>query len=875
MSGQGLSTVHEEIPDLGEDLPTPRSPGMAPRQRILRAAAALFDRRGVQATTVADICAASNTSKSQLYRHFASKQRLAGSVLHYQAEQLMAQQRRELGAVVSLEGLRRWRDGLIPQEIERDGGSRFVLAMVNQLADHDEQARTQAAGYFTELQVLLADALRRLQHIGRFSLRADPDALAVGLLGPLRGGDQEARTSRKAGPLADAVGLVFGVGKAGDPALLLATKSAPPAVRAQLVERAALIEILSTEPSRRLTLLSAPAGWGKTTLLAQWVSGADDSHRRGWLSLDASDNDPARFWICAIAALRNASPGVASRAFELIKMGADPAQVVLPTLLNELAAIDYQIALILDDYHLVENRAVHEQVAFVTERMPPTLGLLIATRSDPLLPLARLRARGELLEVRTEQLRFRAGEAAHLLSDVLGLDLTDAQVHLLFRRTEGWAAGLYLAGLSLAGRADAATFIQTFAGDHRHIVDYLIAEVLDGQPPQRRDFLLRTSLLPRLNGSLCDAVLQTGGSASVLETIERENLFCLPLDSSRRWYRYHQLFAELLRTELHRTEPDLIPGLHHRASAWFAGQGLIDEAVQHLVAAGDLAGTAELIAANWATAFNRGRLSTVSGWLDLLPAETVSGDPRLSVARAWIALDSGHLDEAGAWIEAVEATLPTDTTDVDTLGAQVVVLRAVHRFKSGDLAGALDTAARAITLDLGDAPLGEPAAYCIYGAALYFSGDTGDAQGAYRAAVRLAEKVGNHLARTYALGYLAMISAHQGQLAEAEQQIRRASGSSTDLADEEHFVDMMVSLATAIVLDMRGEVAAAAEAADMAVMLARRGGGILEVANALLARAQILGHLGEHPEAQASRNEAATLCGAVPMPAPRLGCSPR
>jgi LuxR family transcriptional regulator, maltose regulon positive regulatory protein len=653
--------------------------------------------------------------------------------------------------------------------------------------------------------------------------------------------------------------VAFGVGDAGEPAVLLATKSAPPAIRAQLIERAGLIDILSAEPARKLTVLSAPAGWGKTTLLAQWVSGADDSHRRGWLSLDASDNDPARFWICAIAALRKASPGVASRAFELARMGADPAQVVLPTLLNELAAIDFQIALILDDYHLVENRTVHEQVAFVIERMPQTFRLLIATRSDPVLPLARLRARGELLEVRTEELRLGAGEAAHLLTDVLGLNLTDAQVQLLFRRTEGWVAGLYLAGLSLKGRPDAAMFIQTFAGDNRHIVDYLIAEVLDGQAPGRRNFLLRTSLLLRLNGALCDAVLQTSGSASVLETIERENLFLLPLDVSRRWYRYHQLFAELLRTELHRTEPDLIASLHQRASAWFAGQGLIDEAVHHLVAADDIAGTAELIAANWATAFNGGRVSTVSGWLDLLAPETVSGDPRLSVARAWIALDSGHLDDAGAWIEAVQATLPTDTTDVDTIGAQVVVLRAVHRFKSGDVAGALDTAQRAITLDLGDAPLGGPAAYCIYGSALYFSGNTHDAQDAYRQAVALAEKVGNHLARTYALGYLAMISAQQGQLAEAEQQIRRATGSRRDLADEEHFVDMMVSLATAIILDMRGDAAAAAEAADMAVVLARRGGGILELANALLARAQILGHLGERPQAQASRNEAATM----------------
>jgi LuxR family maltose regulon positive regulatory protein len=589
------------------------------------------------------------------------------------------------------------------------------------------------------------------------------------------------------------------------------------------------------------------------------VGGADDVRRRGWLSLDTSDNDPARFWACAIAALDTASPGVAPRALELIKMGADPRQVVLPTLLDELAAIDCQIALILDDYHLVENRTVHEQVGFVVERLPRTFRLVIATRSDPALPLARLRARGELLELRAEELRFQAGEAADLLDGVLGFKLTDAQVQLLFRRTEGWAAGLYLAGLSLAGRTDAAAFIEDFAGDNRHIVDYLIAEVLDGQPPHIRSFLLRTSVLGRLSGTLCDAVLQTTGSASVLEAIERDNLFLLPLDVSRRWYRYHQLFAELLRTELHCSELDLIPSLHQRASDWFAGEGLTDEAVHHLVAAGDMHGAAELIAASWTTAFNLGRLSTVSGWLDMLPSETVSSNPRLSLARAWVALDSGHLDDAACWIEAVQAARGGGTTDVDDMGAKVVVLRAVHRFRSGDLPSALDTARRAISLDLGDAPVGGPIAYCVYGAALYFSGDTHDAQGAFRTAVSLAEKFGNLLAHRYALGYLAMISAQNGQLAAAEELIRRATGSSRDLADEEHFVDMMVSLATAIILDMRRDARAAAEAADMAVGLARRGAGILEVANALLARAEIFGHLGEHPQRQASRNEAAML----------------
>jgi LuxR family transcriptional regulator, maltose regulon positive regulatory protein len=647
--------------------------------------------------------------------------------------------------------------------------------------------------------------------------------------------------------------------EAGEPALLLAAKSAPPAIRTRLIERAALIQILSAEPSRKLTLLSAPAGWGKTTLLAQWASRADDRRRRGWLSLDASDNDPARFWACVIAALGKASPGVAPRAFELIKMGADPRQVVLPTLLDELAAIDYQIALVLDDYHLVENRTVHEQVSFVVERMPQTFQLVIATRSDPMLPLARLRARGELLELRAEELRFQAGEAADLLGGVLGLKLTDAQVQLLFRRTEGWAAGLHLAGLSLAGRTDAAAFIQTFAGDNRHIVDYLMAEVLDGQPPELRDFLLRTSVLGRLSGELCDAMLQTSGSAAVLEKIERENLFVVPLDMSRHWYRYHQLFGELLRTELRRSEPDLVADLHRRAATWFETEGLIDEAVRHLLAGGDIARGADLISVNWADEFNGGGLSTVSGWLDLLPEETVLQDPRLSVARAWIALSVGQLDDAAEWIEAVETRSAADTAAGGAISAQVVVLRAVHSFKTGEVAAALETARRAVTLDLGEAALGRSSAYCIYGSALYFSGSTDEAQAAFRRAVQLAEEVGDRRARTYALGHLALISAEHGQLADAERQIRRASGSSRDLADAEHLVDVMVSLATAELLAMRGDEAAAVAAADMAVMSARQGGAILEVAKTLLVRAEIFEHVGDHQTAKAILEEVGTL----------------
>ncbi|OBI54408.1 LuxR C-terminal-related transcriptional regulator [Mycobacterium sp. E796] len=648
-----------------------------------------------------------------------------------------------------------------------------------------------------------------------------------------------------------------GFGEAAARAVLLGTKLHIPAVGAQLVHRTTLLDALSAGRRRRLTLLSAPAGWGKTTLLAQWVLGADNDQRFGWLSLDSSDNDPVWFWMYVIAALQKISPAVGIRAVELLAMGADPVQVVLPTLLNDLDTVDGPMALILDDYHLVVSRAVHEQLAFFISRMPADLHLVLATRSDPMLPLARLRASGELAEMRTDDLRFGPDEAVHLLNGVLGLDLADEDIKLLHRRTEGWAAGLYLAALSLAGRVDAPAFIRTFAGDNRHIVDYLMAEVLEGQPPELRSFLLRTSVLGRLSGPLCDAILQTSDSAANLEKIERENLFVVPLDMARHWYRYHQLFGELLRTELRRSEPDLVPELHRRAATWFESEGLIDEAVRHLVAGGDVARSADLIAADWVDEFNGGGLSTVAGMLDLLPEETVLLDPRLSVARAWIALSVGRLDDAAGWIEAVETGSAGDTADA--ISAQVVVLRAVHSFKTAQVTAALETARQAITLDLPEAPLGRAMAYGTYGSALYFSGSTAEAQAAFQRAVELAENVGDRRARSYALGHLALISAEADQLADAERRIRRASGSSRPLTDAEHLVDVMVSLATAEVLRMRGDAAAAVDAADMAVASARQGGAILEVAKTLSVRAKLSEQLGDHHNAKVIAEEVAAL----------------
>jgi len=654
---------------------------------------------------------------------------------------------------------------------------------------------------------------------------------------------------------------IEGVSQTGERAIVLATKLNSPHISDQLIQRTTLLDAMAVALRRKITLVSAPAGWGKTTLLAQWVA----SHTRaaggpayGWLSIDPPDDDPVRFWTYVISALHKASPAVGGRALELVGMGASSLLAALPTLLNEVAAAADELVMILDDYHLITNPAVHEQMEFVLTRMPANLHMVLATRADPALPLARFRAGGELTEMRGDDLRFQPEEAGQLFNAVLHLGLTDDDVELLYRRTEGWAAGLYLAALSLSGRSDTDAVIKTFDGDHRYIADYLMAEVLDRQPQKRRRFLLRTSILRKLNGALCDAVLHDTDSASVLEAIERENLFVIPLDLSRRWYRYHHLLADLLRIELRRSEPEIVPELHRRAAAWSTSKGLIDAAVYHLTAAGDINATSQFIAEHWVDEFNADGLSTVTGWLDSLPDKIVRQDPRLSVPRAWIAVNEGRVNEAAGWIDAIEARADADGTAGGTIAAQALVLRAIHAFKIGDITTSRETARRATELDLGDAPLARSGLYCIYGNALYFSGYRAAAQAAYRQAAAHAEKVGDRRYLIYALGYLALIAAEAGDITSAEQLVRRANGGSAVLGAQEYFVGVMVCMAAAEIFSRRGDVDAAADAISMAVASARQGGAIPEIVKALLAQAEIAERLGDHHTARTARQEASS-----------------
>jgi LuxR family transcriptional regulator, maltose regulon positive regulatory protein len=379
---------------------------------------------------------------------------------------------------------------------------------------------------------------------------------------------------------------------------LLATKLYVPRLQAGFVPRGRLVSWVGEGLARGLLLICAPAGFGKTSLLADWARGGQSPV--AWLSLDTGDNDPVRFWRHVVAALDRVEPGVAGRLLPLLGPPAPRSfDGLITALINELDAQpgESEVALVLDDYHLIEAQPVHGSLAFLLEHRPPRLQLVLASRADPPLPLARLRARGQLAELRAAELRFTRQEAAAVLREAADPDLPlpEAAVAALAARTEGWVAGLQLAGLSLRGQPDVAGFVESFSGSHRYVLDFLTEEVLDRQPDEVRAFLLGTSVLDRLSGELCDAVTGRTGSQRLLEQVERSNLFLIPLDEVRGWWRYHHLFADLLQARLREEQPGQVARLHRNAAAWYERQGLADDAIRHALAGGEMIWAARLM----------------------------------------------------------------------------------------------------------------------------------------------------------------------------------------------------------------------------------------------------------------------------------------
>jgi ATP/maltotriose-dependent transcriptional regulator MalT len=558
--------------------------------------------------------------------------------------------------------------------------------------------------------------------------------------------------------------------------LLLETKIYLRKVRRGLVPRPRLGERLNRGAESKLTLVSAPAGFGKTTLLAEWLDFS--RHLAAWVSLDRSDNVAVTFWSYLIAALQTVQPGIGARAISLLQSPQPPPiEAVLILLFNELTTISADMVLVLDDYHVIDAQEIHTGMVYLLDHLPPRLHLVIASRTDPPLPLARLRARGELVEVRAADLRFTVEEAATYFREVMALDVSARDVVALEERTEGWIAALQLAALSMRGRSDVTGFVASFAGDDRYIVDYLVEEVLQRQPESVRSFLQQTSILDRLSGALCDAVTGRDNGKSTLEALERANLFVVPLDDRRRWYRYHHLFADVLRARLLDEQPEDVPDLHRRASGWFERNAEPSEAIRHALAADDFPKAADLIELA-APVLRRSRLEAgLLGWLAALPHAVLRCRPVLSNVFAGELLATGELAEVEARLQDAERCLGPEAANtgmivVDEgqfrrLPGAVAVHRAGHALLLGNLGLTEKYARRALDLAPEDDHLGRGGAAALLGLAWWASGNLEPAHQSYAAGRASLRRAGHHSDALGCTLALADIRIAQGRLREA------------------------------------------------------------------------------------------------------------
>ncbi|RYU15082.1 LuxR C-terminal-related transcriptional regulator [Nocardioides iriomotensis] len=529
---------------------------------------------------------------------------------------------------------------------------------------------------------------------------------------------------------------------------LLETKLYAARVRRRSVPRPRLADRLAQGLAGRLLLVSAPAGFGKTTALAQWVEGSAGSAEPpavAWVSLDAGDNDVRTFCRYLVAAVHGAAPDIGARELDLLSTdataSADGVTALLASLLNDVADLANDLAVVLDDYHVIEAPEVHEAVTFVLEHAPPQLHVAIATRVDPPLPVARLRARGDLTEVRAADLRFTPVEADTYFNDVMQLGLTEPQVKALDERTEGWVAALQLAALSLQGRDDVAGFIGTFAGDDRYVVDYLVEEVLQRQPGPTRQFLLRTSVLTRLSGPLCDALTGRDDGRRTLESLERANLFLVPLDDRRQWYRYHHLFADVLRARLLDEQPDQVARLHRRAGDWFESQGRREDAIGHALQSRDPGYAANLVERTVEQSRRERTERTMRGWLARLPAEVVAERPALGVALAGALLSTGTTDGVARALDDAERALSAHDGSTGLRG-WIQVYRAGLAQAHHDAAGTLTHARGALDTLPRDDAVGRAAASALLGLASWGAGDLDAAHAAYSASQAIFKEAG-------------------------------------------------------------------------------------------------------------------------------------
>jgi LuxR family maltose regulon positive regulatory protein len=626
---------------------------------------------------------------------------------------------------------------------------------------------------------------------------------------------------------------------------------------------------------RPLTVIRGPAGSGKSLLMAQWRLAALSDRKVAWLSLDEGDNEPVRFWSYVIAALRSVLPEFGEGPLSLLRApGVDLMEEAVPALINELLETANETVLLLDDYHVIEHDAIHAGMGFLLEHVPGNHRFVIASRSEPPLPLARLRARGSLSEIDPEQLGFSEPEAEYLLNEVHQLGLAIETVSRLHQRTEGWAAGLYLAALSLRDRRDADELIAGFSGDDRRIVDYLVGEVLDQQPDAVLRFLLSTSVLERFCAPLCDAVTGAGGAREMLDRVERSNYFLIPLDPRREWYRYHHLFAELLRHELERREPGSSVELRRRAGRWLADAGMISEAVPHMVAARDLDQAADLIAA-YAAPFATGERGgetalTVAEWFDALPAEYVVADARWCVGKAGVALALGRHDEILPWLDRAERA-PNHRLDRDPrFASRATVRRAAAWELLGDVRLSRELAEQVMPLD------GSSRDHALAGSVLGATARWLDDDVAAVDFLTRAGQLGREhdpVAAVAAYGHLALIASDHNDWQACDVNVKTAFDLIAESELQQYWMGSFAHLAKGRLLGQQRKTSGAQAELTRAVTLARRGVGVVGLAYVLVTVAEARRELGDRRSAIELVREARELSAHAPDPGtlvPRL-----
>jgi LuxR family maltose regulon positive regulatory protein len=616
-----------------------------------------------------------------------------------------------------------------------------------------------------------------------------------------------------------------------------------------------------------LALVSAPTGFGKTTLLAEWAV-VTRGVRFVWVSLDRGDDEPQRFWRYAVAALEGAAPELSGTAGRRLRgPGVSIVDEVLPLLVNELTSVPQPLVLVLDDMHLIQSPAVYEQLEYFVDRAPPSVHVVLATQIDPPLRLGRLRALGDLAELRGEALRFSDAEAAELLNGHHGLRLPPAELSALSRWTEGWVAGLNLAALSLRDTSDRTAFLDRLPLDDRHLVDYLWDEVVLRQSREVRHFLMRTAILERLCAPLADAVAQRTDGAEMLLELERSNLFVIPMDGERRWFRYHHLFRTLLMRQLERFAPDAIADLHRRASSWFAEEGDVAGMIEHAIAAGDVNVAASELERHWLALYSAGRAATLLRWIDALPADALEEHPDLALGGFGVARAMGTVDDSEHWLGIAEraARRVVSPARRAELEAHVARQRSMEALARADAEEAVRCGRRAVDLLTQDGDERSVARYFL-GIALFWGGDRTESEQLLRDYLAEVPAGDQDVRRYFAMALVAEACALRGDLAEADALAAAALQIAADRCLEEHPPTEQAHVAAGIVALERGAVEAAEARFERAATLTRRGGDSIEIAHALVWLGTARARLGDGDGAQAALARARDVLGGENVP---------